>query len=300
MLQSWVLGMVTLAILVLQTGLIPKLRGRLRKLALQRQLTARDLSGRVSEIVDGATDIRLNDGTNFERSDIADRLARIFFIRFDFYQWKFMVKFINNFLAQFTPFVFYLGGGILAIRGSLDIGQLVAVIAAYKDLPGPVKELIDWDYQRLDVQVKYLQVVNAFDITPLAPAISQEVKSGKCAEPAGAVRLPSGVGDRRVRQGAADRARSDDRHRRGGCCPWRDRRRRRGRGRSDRAADRPVGRHHQCRLDRTRQPFPNGRPGGASAMSAPEPFFAHGTARDALLSGLRHAPFKPAPEGNWR
>jgi putative ABC transport system ATP-binding protein len=101
---------------------------------------------------------------------VSDRLARIFFIRFDFYQWKFMVKFINNFLAQFTPFVFYLGGGILAIRGNLDIGQLVAVIAAYKDLPGPIKELIDWDYQRLDVQVKYQQVVNAFDVTPLAPA----------------------------------------------------------------------------------------------------------------------------------
>ena len=87
-----------------------------------------------------------------------------------------MVKFINNFLAQFTPFVFYLGGGILAIRGNLDIGQLVAVIAAYKDLPGPIKELIDWDYQRLDVQVKYLQVVNAFDVTPLAPAIAQELQ----------------------------------------------------------------------------------------------------------------------------
>ena len=183
MLQSWILGLVTLAILIVQTGLIPKLRGRLRKLALQRQLTARDLSGRVSEIVDGATDIRLNDSTNFERSDISDRLARIFFIRFDFYQWKFMVKFINNFLAQFTPFVFYLGGGILAIRGNLDIGQLVAVIAAYKDLPGPIKELIDWDYQRLDVQVKYLQVVNAFDITPLAPADGTGSAARPRAEP---------------------------------------------------------------------------------------------------------------------
>src|SRR5690606_23119629 len=81
--------------------------------------------------------------------------------------------------AQFTPFVFYLGGGILAIRGNLDIGQLVAVIAAYKDLPGPIKELIDWDYQRLDVQVKYLQVVNAFDVTPLAPAGAQELQTGQ-------------------------------------------------------------------------------------------------------------------------
>ena len=56
-----------------------------------------------------------------------------------------MVKFINNFLAQVTPFLFYVIGGYLALQGRLDIGQLVAVIAAYKDLPGPMKELIDWD-----------------------------------------------------------------------------------------------------------------------------------------------------------
>ena len=36
-------------------------------------------------------------------------------------------------------------GGYLVIGGRLDVGQLVAVISAYKDLPGPMKELIDWD-----------------------------------------------------------------------------------------------------------------------------------------------------------
>ena len=83
------------------------------------------------------------------------RLGRIFKIRYDLYQWKFFVKFLNNFLAQVTPFLFYAIGGYLALQGRLDIGQLVAVISAYKDLPSPIKELIDWDQQRLDVQVKY-------------------------------------------------------------------------------------------------------------------------------------------------
>ena len=295
MLQSWVLGMVTLAILVLQTGLIPKLRGRLRKLALQRQLTARDLSGRVSEIVDGATDIRLNDSSNFERSDIADRLARIFFIRFDFYQWKFMVKFINNFLAQFTPFVFYLGGGILAIRGSLDIGQLVAVIAAYKDLPGPVKELIDWDYQRLDVQVKYLQVVDAFDITPLAPAISQEVKPEKTPSLQGpfvfhqvsatdesgkallsGLDLTIGIDERIAALGAT----GDGAEVVGDLIT---------RLVAPSAGTINVGSTALATI-------PEWQTGRRIGYVGPEPFFAHGTARDALLSGLRHAPFKPAPE----
>ncbi|MEP9389159.1 ABC transporter transmembrane domain-containing protein [Mesorhizobium sp. KR9-304] len=296
MLQSWALGLVTLAILMVQTLLIPKLRGRLRMLALQRQLTARDLSGRVSEIVDGATDIRLNDSTNFERSDISDRLARIFFIRFDFYQWKFLVKFINNFLAQFTPFVFYLGGGILAIRGNLDIGQLVAVIAAYKDLPGPIKELIDWDYQRLDVQVKYLQVVNAFDITPLAPSRAQELQVSRVPHLEGpfvfrqvsatdesgktlisGLDLTIGLRENVVAIGAA--------------------------GDGAEVIGELIARlipHSAGTLSvgsTAISSLPEWQTGRRIGYVGPEPFFAHGTARDALLSGLRHAPFRPAPEG---
>jgi len=65
-------------------------------------------------------------------------------------------------MAQFTPFLFYLIGGYFAIRGTLDIGQLVAVIAAYKDLPSPIKELIDWDQRRQDVEIKYGTVVEQF------------------------------------------------------------------------------------------------------------------------------------------
>ena len=43
--------------------------------------------------------------------------------------------------------------------------------------------------------------------------------------------------------------------------------------------------------------LPEWQTGRRIGYVGPEPFFAHGTARDALLSGLRHAPFRPAPEG---
>jgi putative ABC transport system ATP-binding protein len=166
-LQNFWLGMIAASIVALQALIIPRMRKRLLELGRQRQLTARQLSGRVSEIVDGIHTIRGHDASNLERADIADRLATIFFIRYDLYQWKFMVKFINNFLAQVTPFLFYAIGGYLALQGRLDIGQLIAVISAYKDLPGPLKELIDWDQARQDVQVKYAQVVEQFDVDTL-------------------------------------------------------------------------------------------------------------------------------------
>src|SRR6266850_2350507 len=133
-------------------------------------LTARALAGRIAECVEGAAEIHAHDTSNYERAEISSRLGRIFRIRFELYQRKFMVKFLNNFLSQVTPFLFYTVGGYLVIVGRLDIGALVAVIAAYKDLPTPVKELIDWDQQRLDVEIKYNQVVEAFTAEETAPA----------------------------------------------------------------------------------------------------------------------------------
>jgi putative ABC transport system ATP-binding protein len=170
LLQNVWLGLIAASIVGVQTFLIPKLRKRLLVLGKQQQLTARDLAGRVGEVVDGIAEVRVNDASNYERADISSRLGRIFLIRYELFQRKFFVKFLNNFLAQVTPFLFYLIGGYYAIRGELDVGQLVAVIAAYKDLPPPIKELIDWDQQRQDVQIKYAAVVEQFSPERMLPA----------------------------------------------------------------------------------------------------------------------------------
>ncbi len=191
--QSIPLGLITGALVAVQAFIIPRMRKRLLVLGRERQLTARELAGRVSEIVDGINTIHANDTSNYERADISARLGRIFRIRFDIYQWKFLVKFINNFLASVTPFLFYAVGGYLAINGRLDIGQLVAVIGAYKDLPGPLKELIDWDQNRQDVQVKYQTVTQQFAIEGLVDeslhALSAESAEGKLAQPLATISL---------------------------------------------------------------------------------------------------------------
>lgn len=168
--QSFWLGLIAAFIVLIQGIFIPRMRKRLIILGRERQLTARELAGRVGEVFDGINVVRTNDTSNYERADISHRLGRIFKIRYDLYQWKFLVKFINNFLAQVTPFVFYSVGGFFALQGRLDIGQLVAVIAAYKDLPTPLKELIDWDQARQNVDVKYAQVIEQFDVDDIVDA----------------------------------------------------------------------------------------------------------------------------------
>jgi putative ABC transport system ATP-binding protein len=162
-LQNLWLGLIAVGIIIFQMIIIPILRKRVLVLGRMRQLTARQLSGRIGEIVDGITAVHVNDTSNYERAEIASRLGRIFNIRYELYQRKFFVKFINNFLAQLTPFIFYVVGGYFAIRGTLDIGQLVAVIAAYKELPSPINGLIAWDQKRVDINIKYAQIVEQFN-----------------------------------------------------------------------------------------------------------------------------------------
>ena len=186
--QHIYLGLIAFFMVVVQAVIIPRMRRRLLVLSKERQITARQLAGRIAECVDGAVEIHAHDTSNYERAEISARLGKMFLIRFELFQRKFMIKFLNNFLSQVTPFLFYLVGGYLAIVGRLDIGTLVAVIAAYKDLPGPIKELIDWDQQRMDVQIKYTQVVEQFTTDDLAQPELQQLIDAPSLPTQGTVR----------------------------------------------------------------------------------------------------------------
>jgi putative ABC transport system ATP-binding protein len=171
MVQNAWLGLIALAVIAVQFTIIPRLRRELLRLGKQRQIASRQLAGRIAEVLDGIEVVHVHNAYSWERAEIGHRLFNLFFIRLKIYNRKFFVKALNNFLAQLTPFFFYAIGGYFALRGTLDIGQLVAVIAAYRELPPPLKELIDWDQLRLDVQVKYDQVTQHFSEERLGPLL---------------------------------------------------------------------------------------------------------------------------------
>ncbi len=162
LLQSVWLGMIAAGIIGVQALVIPKLRREQLALGKRRQIEARALAGQIGEVVEGIAAVHGHGTTPYEMARINGRLTTLFGIRYRLFARKFAVKFANNLLAQLTPFIFFSLGGYLALTGSLNVGQLVAVIAAYRDLPPPVKELIDWDQQRLDVETKYQQIVENF------------------------------------------------------------------------------------------------------------------------------------------
>ncbi len=165
--QDPVLGVAAIALYPIQVYLIPKLQRQVNALGKQRVQRVRRLAERISETAQGVRDIRANDATQYQRAIFTRELGHVFDIRFEIYKKKFFIKFLNNFLAQLGPFLFFTIGGYLVIQGDLTIGALVAVVGAQKDLASPWKELLAHYQLFMDVRIKYDQVVAQFGIPGL-------------------------------------------------------------------------------------------------------------------------------------
>lgn len=161
--QDPVLGTAAIALYPVQAYLIPKLQRKLNALKKERVIHVRRLSERIGEVVTGVRDVHAHDTSQFELADFSDRVGKIFEIRVDIYRQKFFIKFLNNFIAQITPFFFYSIGGYLVIKGDLSFGALVAVLAAYKDLSDPWKELLNYYQIKEDARVKYDLLYETFE-----------------------------------------------------------------------------------------------------------------------------------------
>lgn len=174
--QSVWFGLASIALIPLQAWLIPMLQRQINLLNKDRIQEIRQFSSEIGESAAGISDLRANGGWRFRLAMMADRLGKLFEIRFQIYQKKFFMKFLNNLIGQMTPFAFYLVGGYLAIQGEITVGALVAALAAYKDLSSPWKELLTYYNQVQDMSLRWQIVTERF-----APRgmISEELFSGE-------------------------------------------------------------------------------------------------------------------------
>ncbi len=175
--QDPLLGLAAISSYPIQGYVIPKLQKKVVLLSRQRVKNVRLIADKVGESISGIPEIHANDAAAWHSADLSDRLYQNFKIRYEIFNRKYFIKFLNNFMNQLTPFFFYLIGGYLVIEGNLSLGALLAVIAAYKDLAGPWKELLAYYQMVADVDVKYQTVVENFDppdIYPVERLISDE------------------------------------------------------------------------------------------------------------------------------
>jgi ABC-type multidrug transport system fused ATPase/permease subunit/CRP-like cAMP-binding protein len=161
--QSVTFGIAACLLIPLQAWLIPRLQRKINKLNKKRVQQVRALAAEIGEGAVGAASLRTNGGWRYHMALISDRLGRLYFIRFEIYQKKFFMKFINNFITQLTPFFFYGVGGYLTIQGEISVGALVAALAAYKDLSSPWNELLAYYNQTQDMSLRWDTIMERFD-----------------------------------------------------------------------------------------------------------------------------------------
>jgi ABC-type multidrug transport system fused ATPase/permease subunit len=167
--QSPWFGLAGVALIPLQAYLIPMLQRQINLLNKARIKEVRALSSEIGETAAGITDLRTNGGWRFRLAKFTDRLGALFKIRFQIYQKKFFMKFLNNFITQLTPFFFYAVGGYLVIAGNITVGALVAALAAYKDLSSPWKELLTYYNQTQDMAIRWEIVTERFAPSNMIP-----------------------------------------------------------------------------------------------------------------------------------
>ena len=175
--QDPYLGIAAVILYPFQGFLISRLQQRVNQLGKQRVRTVRQVSTKIGEHVMGIQEIHTHDMSLYHKADLSFWLGKIFNIRHQIYQRKFMIKFINNFINQLTPFFFYSIGGYLVIVGELSFGSLVAVLAAYKDMAGPWRELLVYYQLKEDSRIKYKQVIEQFQPPQMLDPALQEQES---------------------------------------------------------------------------------------------------------------------------
>ena len=160
--QDPYLGAAAVALYPFQAWLIPRLQRKVIRLNRERARNTRQLADWIGESVSNVGEIHVNDTGRWHLAQVSKRLHTNTTIRKDIFERKFTIKFINNFLNQLPPFFFYAVGGYLVIQGDLDFGSLVAVIAAYRDVASPWKELLDYSQRWTDFSGRFTFVVENF------------------------------------------------------------------------------------------------------------------------------------------
>ena len=160
--QSLWFGLAAVALIPLQGWLIPMLQRQINLLNKTRIHQVRALASEIGESAAGASTLRINGGWRYRMAVITDRLGRLYEIRFQIYQKKFFMKFLNNFITNLTPFFFYAVGGYLVLKGDVSLGALVAALAAYKDLASPWKELLAYYNQTQDMSLRWEVILERF------------------------------------------------------------------------------------------------------------------------------------------
>ncbi len=157
---------VSLSIYPLVLLLVPYLQKGANRANKKRVDTGREFSSRIAEAITGIHEIHANAAYRLENrkfAKLADKLERV---RVVWSLYRFGIKTVNNFFTSLGPFIVFVLGGYLTIKGRLELGALVAFLSAQEKLYDPWKELIEFYQVFQDASVTYKRTMEYFDAEP--------------------------------------------------------------------------------------------------------------------------------------
>lgn len=153
--------------------LLPMLQKRANIANQERVDLSRDFSGRIAESISGIHEIHGNGAYRLEMGKFRRLVERLRRVRVRWSLYRFAVKSVNNFFTSLGPFLVFVLGGYLTIKGQLELGSLVAFLSAQEKLYDPWRELIEFYQVYQDGKIGYVRTMEFFDLEPehpLAPA----------------------------------------------------------------------------------------------------------------------------------
>ena len=163
---NWILGIVSLSIYPIVLFLLPLLQKKANHANKKRVDTTRTLSSRIGESITGIHEIQGNGAYDIENRKFDTLVDRMYGIRVTWTLFRQLVKVVNNFFNNMSPFLIFIIGGYLAMQGRLELGALVAFLSAQEKLYNPWKELIDFYQIYQDAVVTYKRTMEYFDEEP--------------------------------------------------------------------------------------------------------------------------------------
>ncbi|MDJ0987133.1 MAG: ABC transporter ATP-binding protein/permease [Desulfobacterales bacterium] len=146
--------------------LVPVLQRGVNRANKKRVDAARTLSSRIAESVSGIHEVHGNGAYRIENTKYDSLVDRLLKIRIVWSLYRFAVKTSNGFFISLGPFIVFLLGGYLTIKGQLQLGALVAFLSAQERLYDPWKELIEFYQVYQDGSVTYQRTMEFFDVMP--------------------------------------------------------------------------------------------------------------------------------------
>jgi ABC-type multidrug transport system fused ATPase/permease subunit len=167
------LAAVSLSIYPIVVFLVPQLQRRSNRANKKRVDVTRDVASKIGEAITGIHEIQGNGAFAIENEKVDRLVDRLLKIRIVWTLYSQSIKLLNNFFNNLSPFLIFLIGGYLAMKGRLELGALVAFLSAQEKLYTPWKELIEFYQVYQDAIVRYRRTMEFFDEMPehaLAPA----------------------------------------------------------------------------------------------------------------------------------